>query len=142
MRIVEKTQEQPQDPPLRALRQHVDHGRQRRVMRIAEDLPQRGVVAADQQQETLDHLAALVLAVAMDRRLQAAQHVAANHLRVAAVARVAAAGKLFAQGLHQFQRGLGRQLGIGLGRTVQGGQKRGNQVIIAEHHRRPAAVFA
>ena len=111
-------------------------------MGIAEDLPQRGVVAADQQEEALHYFAALVLAVAMDRRLQAAQHVAADHLRVAAIARVAAAGKLFAEGLHQFQRGLRRQFGIGLGRTLQCRKQRRHQIIVAEHHRRPATVFA
>ena len=108
MRIVEKTQQQPQDAPPFARREHVDDGGHHRMLRIAEDLPQDGVVATDQEKETLDHLALPVLLVAMHRRFQAAQHIAANHLRVAAIARVAAAGKLFTEGLHQFQRSPGR----------------------------------
>ena len=110
---------------------------------VLQDLPQRGVVATDQQQETLDHLAALVLAEAVDRRLQAAQHVAADHLRVAAIAAVAPAGQLLAQRLHQLPGRLCAAISaLALGRTVQGGKQRGHQVVVTEHHRRAAAVFA
>ena len=140
--IVQEAQQQPQDAPLRALGQHVDRRQEGAVVAVAQHLPQGGVLAVGQQQETLDDFAALVLAEAVDRRFQAAQHVAADHLRIAAVARVAAAGQFLAQRLHQLQRRLGGQFGVGLRGAVQHREQRGQQVVVAEHDRRAAALLA
>ena len=105
-RVIEKTQQQPQDSPLRSLGEGVDYCRHRRMGHVAEDLSQDHVFRTGQQEEALDHFAALMLAEAMDGRLQAAQHVAANHLGIAAIARIASARQFVAERAYQVQCGL------------------------------------
>ena len=78
----------------------------------------------------------------LHRVFQARQHVPPAPLRIARRAAIAELLEIVVELRGQLQQGFGRHVGLGRRAVFHRRQERGNDVVILEHHRRPASIQA